>query len=612
MKLLDILNKTNTIEKTAFFKTISTLIENEDNTEEIDEILNDNRQIKELEYERIAKVFNLLKNSFQAELKEELANNLSQLDIFIDILIRDGNNILDSIWFEEIYKREIQQLSNSSKEFIELIINESKELDSNRLRDYNIYRKCVSTAYKNDTSNNIDNKVTTDEYSILQTLAEELELSNEEIRLINFSIVPLQPLSLENIIKELKDLSIIFYHKKDLKLYVPDEIVKILRELRGKSVADKYLRRVLKKLKGPQINSICKKHNINQRIGFEEKVKSIINQGVSIRSILKNGIHKEDTNMNDRKKVVNDLMESLNIDSKGITIDDKIDYIIEHFNKHEKDETIGISVEGYEKLCTDIALYLPEFNTFLRKEFEFREEKILNSTFLIDHNLKPRDILDLMTNSQIRDFCGALKISTRGDEIQNILDSYTDAESVYIENYINIGNRDLAALKANNINLTTAEIGSKFEEVTKLLLKDLGFEVDEDLRKETNSKKDQVDIIIRTSKDEVIIVECKTAKSQKFDKFSSCSRQIKSYQKHLQNNGFRVIKSLLVAPNFSEDFIEACDLDIELNLSLITSDVLFNIWSGFKKAKHQVFPVNLLMRDALINDDKILKALKVK
>ena len=53
-------------------------------------------------------------------------------------------------------------------------------------------------------------------------------------------------------------------------------------------------------------------------------------------------------------------------------------------------------------------------------------------------------------------------------------------------------------------------------------------------------------------------------------------------------------------------------MEIDLNLSLITSEVLYNVWNGFKSAKHTVFPVNLLMRDALISDEKILKALKVK
>jgi len=183
MKLLDILNKTNTIEKTSFFKTLSALIDEAQNSDQINEILEDNRQIKELEYERLAKVFMLLKDAYQSEIKHELANNLSQLDIFIDILIRDGNSILQDFWFEDIYKKEIAQLEKDSKAFIKAIDEESKDIEEARLRDYQIYRSCVMTAYTNDESSNLDKKVTTDEYSILQTLAEELDLSNEEIRI---------------------------------------------------------------------------------------------------------------------------------------------------------------------------------------------------------------------------------------------------------------------------------------------------------------------------------------------------------------------------------------------------------------------------------------------
>ena len=72
------------------------------------------------------------------------------------------------------------------------------------------------------------------------------------------------------------------------------------------------------------------------------------------------------------------------------------------------------------------------------------------------------------------------------------------------------------------------------------------------------------------------------------------------------------MKTLLVSPNFSEEFIYDCELEYELNLSLVTSEVLYNIWQGFKIAKHKVFPYNLLMRDVLIDDNKILRALKVK
>ena len=65
MKLINVLDHTNTIEKTSFYKVLNNLIEIVD-TEEIDEILNNNsRQVKEIDNENIAKVFTLLKNVYQ-------------------------------------------------------------------------------------------------------------------------------------------------------------------------------------------------------------------------------------------------------------------------------------------------------------------------------------------------------------------------------------------------------------------------------------------------------------------------------------------------------------------------------------------------------------------
>lgn len=611
MKLIDVLDQTNTIEKSSFYKILNNLIE-EGNTDEIEEILNKNQHVKEIDHVNINKVFMHLRKNFKKHIQLELASKLSQLDILIDILIRDGNVIMKDRWFHDLYKKELEGLKESSEQIIGLITTESKELESQRRRDYIIYRACVQTAYTNDEQNNLDKKVTSDEYSLLQTLAYELELSNEEVRLINFSVVPMEPLDQDFLIKQLKDLGIIFYRKKDYCVYVPDEIVKILREIRGKSIADKYLRRVLKVLKGPELNLVCKRHNINQRSGLEEKVKTIINQGISLKSLLNQGIHKEESKLNDRKKTVNRIMEDLGIESKGSTIEDKIKLIVTHFNTIEKDETIGISMDGYELLCKDIREVLPHITDYLREEFHFQEKEVLKAQFLADHNLKPRDILDMLSENDLRSFCEAKGVSFRGDEVQNILNSYTDTESIYIENFVNIGNRDLNALKTNNINIATPEIGLKYEEVAKIIFRELGFNVNDELKAQINSSKDKIDILIQIDEKEVIIVECKTAKSTKYNKFSACSRQIKSYQNHLERHGYRVIKTLLVAPDFTPDFVEDCDLDIDLNLSLITSETLYNIWNGFKHAPQQVFPTNLLMRDALISDQKILKALKIK
>lgn len=440
-----------------------------------------------------------------------------------------------------------------------------------------------------------------------------MELSNEEIRLIHYSVIPITIIEKDALIKLLKDLGIIIFSKKTSSVYVPDEIVKILRDLRGKSIADKYYRRLLGQYKDPIINLVSKKHNISSKLDRDQKIKQIISQGITINSLLTNDVYKDPITVNEKKKELNTLMVSLGIEPKGVTMEDKIQLIINHFNTLENDEKLGISSDGYNALCLDLKTILPDFNNVLINEFEFRDDsEILQSELLIDYNIKPRDILDLLTKDQLKVFCAAKEIKSRGDLIDNILDAYTDSENIYIENYVHLGVRDLNVLKINNIQLTAAEIGIKYEDVTKRLLSDLGFNIDESLRAKINTSKDKIDVLINLGNNEVIIVECKTAKSTQYNKFSACSRQMKAYHQNATHNGFRVIKSLLIAPDFTQDFIDECEMEIDLNLSLITSEVLYNIWNGFKSAKHQVFPVNLLMRDALISDEKILKALKVK
>jgi hypothetical protein len=65
----------------------------------------------------------------------------------------------------------------------------------------------------------------------------------------------------------------------------------------------------------------------------------------------------------------------------------------------------------------------------------------------------------------------------------------------------------------------------------------------------------------------------------------------------------------LIAPDFSDEFIKDCGLDYELNLSLIKSGSLIKIMESFKESKHKQFPYNLLMRDVLIQEDRIIKAI---
>ena len=129
-----------------------------------------------------------------------------------------------------------------------------------------------------------------------------------------------------------------------------------------------------------------------------------------------------------------------------------------------------------------------------------------------------------------------------------------------------------------------------------------------------STAKDKMDILIRLEKDELILLECKSSKDVAYSKFSSLTRQMKSYKDVLQAKGERVVKSLLIAPDFSDEFIEAVESEYELNLTLVTAESLKAIHEAFQERKSSgnvVFPQKALAhaRDVLLNADRIIKSI---
>ena len=252
---------------------------------------------------------------------------------------------------------------------------------------------------------------------------------------------------------------------------------------------------------------------------------------------------------------------------------------------------------------------LPEVNNMLRKRYELQEEKVMQSSFLLDFNIKPRDILEQLSNEQLTCFVKTKEIKSRGDLFVNILEAYKDSENLMLENYELIGFRDLNGLKENGVVIKEVDLGLKFEDITKSIFEQLGFNVDETLRKQLNTAKDKVDVLINIGNNDLIVIVCKTVKENGYNKFSSVSRQLKSYSKVINDKGYKVVKSLLIAPDFSDDFIKECGIEYELNLSLITAASLLNILYGFRASKMKQFPHNLFMRDVVIQEDRVLKAI---
>jgi len=612
MKLEKILGKLGSLEKNSFIKIIDNiLIKKPKNNLEIEKILNTgDKSLRSVDNENIVKIFSLIKDEFSEIIKSEFRETTSQFDILIDILIRDGNCILKLDWFSRLYEKQLKTIQTKTKTLMLEIENDKSEISAGRKRDYQIYKSCLETAYKNDVINNREAKITTDELSILFRLSKELELSQEEVKLINYSILPLKKMDIQDLINNLKNIGVIFYSKKDNTIFIADEIVSLLREIRGKVVADKYFRRILKLLREPIINQISKKHGIDRKLKLEEKIEEIIKVGVSFTSILKNDIYKEGLTITEKKKELNDLCETgLNIlNLKGNTLEEKILNLIFYFEGIEKDESIGISFDGYEKLLSELNLSIPTLNKFFREQFEFQEDLVLSAGFLLDFNIKPRDILDLVQKEDQSKFIKEKGIKTKGDIIYNILEHYKDTENLLLENYENIGFRNLNALKDNGIIIKESELGIKFEEITKLIFTKLGFEVDEKLKNKLNTQKDKIDILINLGDNQVILIECKTSKESGYNKFSAVSRQLKSYQGLLVLHGMYVKKVLLIAPEFSDDFITDCQLDTKISISLITASSLYKIVEAFKTSKYSIFP-HVLFNDVIISEQRIIKAL---
>jgi hypothetical protein len=612
MKLEKILDKLGSLEKNSFIKIIDNIISKKPKYfKEIDLILSSNDKVlKTVDSQNVTKIFQLIKTEFLEYIITEFEDTSSQLDILIDIIIRDGNCIMKQDWLSRLYELELKNLKSNIKILNSELENEKSEILLERKRDYKIYKSCLFTAYNNDLINNREAKITSDELSILLTLSKELELSQEEIKLINYSILPVKNIQIHEVINNLKNFGVVFYSKKENTIFIADEMVSLLRELRGKEIADKYYRRTLTLLREPIINQIAKKHSIDRKLTNSDKIEKIIKEGISFTNLLLNDIFKENSSLTEKKKELNDLCEvGLNITNlKGNTLEDKISSLINYFESIDKDEKIGISLDGYEKMVSELNTSLPKFNKQVKDQFELQDDFVLNAKFLLDFNIKPRDLLDLISKNDIISFIKTNGIKQRGDNITNILDNYKDAENLFLENYENVGCRNLNVLKDNGIIIKESELGLKFEELTRIIFSKIGFNVDEKLKNSLNTAKDKIDVLLNLGNDEIIIVECKTSKESSYNKFSSVSRQLKSYQNLALKNNLRVIKVLLIAPDFSEDFVSDCEMDTEMNLSLITAPTLSKIASAFKGSKHKIFP-HILFRDVIINEERILKAL---
>ena len=605
MKLLKIINLTTQTEISKFYNILTAIISEIDESISLD---------KSTDAEHFVRTFNRpeIYKTYQSELQKSIQNDVF-LDILSDIIVRDGNCIMSRDWFKTLVEKEIKLIKERMDFFREIFESKNREIESKRIRDYQIFLNCTKTAFNNDISIGNEARITPDEWSILFTLKNELDLSSDEYRTLLYLAIgncELEKYDIDESIKKLRDNGIGFFKKSKQNIYIPDEMINMLREIKGISLAEKYTRRIVKCLDDRQINKIKKNHGIKE-VEKHEKIEAIIKTGVSIRKILSDEIFDENAKENEKRKMLYDIIEKkleIHLSSYGRTVDERIDHLIVYFKNLDKDKNIGISRDGFERMLFDLRK-IKNMEKLIRTEFEIEEKVELNSETLLDYNIRPKDILYLIPLDDLKSFCNDRNISYRGKNIINcILSNYRESENIYIENYVLISNNDINGLKNNGIEIKSKDIGLVFENTTKAIFKRLGLNVNEELRKSINSKRDRADIIIDLGNQDIIIVECKSSKKE-YSKFTSVIRQIKSYAKLYSRNGFNINGIMIVSGCFTDDFIHECNTFYDFKVTLIEAQTLVSIYEEFKQSKLNVFPVTLF-RHGLFQEDVIVKALK--
>ncbi|MEH0019603.1 MAG: hypothetical protein V6Z89_08120 [Desulfobacter sp.] len=614
MNLIKVLSKVNQIEKIAFLKILDKYSEeNREKNPKIDKILSDSDNVlKKAEDSNIVQLFNLLRDEYTEHLRHGIKFSNYQLELIVEIFVRDGNQMMSRDWFDRLYKKSIKALKAQIKSITTQIEKENADVLPERKRDYIIFRDCVNTAYTNDIGLNREQHLSWEEKTILHTLSKSLDLSREEVKAITYSIIPPEKYNVDDVIGELKEIGIVFFNRKSNTLFVPDEIIYLLRKILEIELPFKYLRRILKHLKDPEINLVARKHNVDRKFSRVDKINSILNQGINVSSLLKNDIFQDKISKIDRAKRIQVLITkdlNLPLTKLGRSLEERIYILLDYLRNQEREDSTSLSKDGLGKLISLLVEFKPGINDIIKSEFELQEDDVMQADLLTDYGIGPRDLLYLFTKKELVEFSKLNKINSRGNNVLNIIDSFRNVQDLYLDNYVEIGCRDINTLKDKGLVVKESELGSLYEKLTKDLFAKLGFNVDEKLRADLNTSRSKMDILINLGGKDVIVVECKTVKDKDYNKFTSVSRQLKSYEALCKKNGYHVIQVIVVSNEFTEDFIGECEYEYDISISLLTSVDLLKIHEGLKASHLEELPVRLITRGGALNGDRIIKAL---
>lgn len=614
MKLNQVLSLVNQVEKSKFITSLDKLCLDaaKSNKKLAKTIENIDGQIKNASGSEITQLYFAVKDFFKVAIKEQILMNSAQINLLVNILSRDGNCVARISWIESLYVKEWKELQTLAKELqVEMKENVGNSV-SDRSKALSIYHACMTEAYFNDQRVNRDAKVTDDERGILNVLGAHLGLTTDECAGIEHLVDTIPKGGVLDALNVLRDMGILFISKKKQEVFIPDEIVELLNDIQGKDLADKHRLRLLRTFSDAELSNVLKAHGRKVRgIARADKICTIIHSGINAKNLLSDEMHLPEDNQNQRKERLKQLIADLEIDTEklGVTLDERIELILSSLSNATEKEFDSLSASGFKELLKTLEEHFPTIIKVIRSQFELEDNEVIDTDKLRALSITPYDVLYLLSNDEIKTVRDSMGLSKRGNARLSILESFANATDKLIENFDALARRDVNFLRSVGAEVAEADIGMKFEEVTKAIFELLDLNIDEDVRKEINTSKDKADIIISLSDNDIIIGEAKTCKSGDFAKYSSTSRQVKAYVNRAENIGKRVAQVLIIAPSFSDDFIESAEMDTEVNISLLEAKGLKLILDAFKSKRNPKFSAKLLTKGGLLKAELISKTI---
>lgn len=610
MKLNQVLTQINLIERSKFINCLDQILKDNKNSEV--ELSNHDGHLRQASESQIISLFTTVSYHYREMIRDRISFLGSQANLLLNILTRDGNCVARIQWIEALYEKENSRLAELSLQ-IEREIKESVDTTGyERATRLAIYYDCFETAYRNDERLNREAKITDDERTILNVLATRLNLSSDEVFAIENLVEPLPKGAVEATLELLRESGILFISKKNQEVLVADEVIDILHEIQNKELSDKYVLRILRSLSDAELSNAVRCHGQKSRgVSRSDKIHFIVNSGIPIRSILSKEIYDEDETLNNRKERIKGVIEDLGLSlpRQGVTVDDRIDLMIESIKNSSEKEFDHLSISGFSELLKTLEVTEPSVIFRLREEFEIEDREELSTETLRALSISPLDILYLYNNDEIKKIRDGFGLSNRKNPRVAIIEHFASANDKLVDHYVKLAKRDLSGLKEVGIDIRESEVGVKFEDITRSILSQLQLNVDEDLRKEVNTTKDRADIVISIGNDDVIVGEVKSHKNGDYAKYSTISRQVKAYVNRFEDSGKRVAQVLIIAPSFSPDFIESAELDTDINISLLEAEGLKKILDAFKSRTKPKFSAKLLTKGGLLKSDLIAKTI---